>query len=136
MKRIYKCIYIFCLLFFTSTVFATETFKIQKVVIDGLQNVKEKKVLSELSTKKGKLYVPTIAKEDLRTILNLDYFDNAELSVDTKTRTVKFTVTEKPYISKIVFKGNKQFSQGKLKSESTLKEKSFYNFVELEETKR
>lgn len=136
MKNIYKCFCILLLLLFTNVLFASETFKIKDVVIDGLQNVKEKKVLSELSTKKGKLYVPAIAKEDLRTILSLDYFDNAELSVDNKARIVKFTVTEKPYISKIVFKGNKQFSQGKLKSEATLKEKDFYNFVELEETKR
>lgn len=136
MKKISKYICILFLLFFTGTAFAVETFKIKNIVIDGLQNVKEKKVLSELSTKKGRLYVPTIAKEDLRTILSLDYFDNAELSVDTKTQTVKFTVVEKPYISKIIFKGNKQFSQGKLKSEATLKEKDFYNFVELEESKR
>ena len=103
MKKIFKYIFIGILLLFTGTSFAVETFKIKNIVIDGLQNVKEKKVLSELSTKKGKLYVSTIAKEDLRTILSLDYFDNAELSVDTKTQTVKFTVVEKPYISKIIF---------------------------------
>ena len=102
MKIINKFIYIFMVLVLANTLlFAADTFKIKNVVIDGLQNVKAKKVLSELSTKKGKLYVPTIAKDDLRTILGLDYFDNVELSVDKKTQTVKFTVVEKPYIDLI-----------------------------------
>lgn len=120
-----------------SFVFADDIiFRIQDVVIDGLQNVKPKTVRSEIKLKKGKVYASSIAKEDLRTILGLGYFDNAELSVDKTNKIVKFTVSEKPYIKKIIFKGNKQFSTGKLKGEATIKEKDFYNFVELEESKR
>lgn len=117
--------------------FADDTiFRIKEVVFDGLQNVKPKTVRSEIQLKKGKVYASSIAREDLRTILGLGYFDNAELSVDKDNKIVKFTVSEKPYIKKIVFKGNKQFSASKLKGEATLKEKDFYNFVELEESKR
>ena len=85
-------------------------------------------VRSEIQLKKGKVYATSIAREDLRTILGLGYFDNAEISVDRDKKTVKFTVVEKPYIKKIVFKGNKQFSEGKLKGEATLKEKDFLEF--------
>lgn len=113
-----------------------DIFRIEEVIFDGLQNVKLKSVRSEIQMKKGKVYATTIARDDLRTILGLGYFDNAELSVDKNNRTVKFTVSEKPYIKNIVFKGNKQFSSGKLKGEITLKEKSFYNFIDLEESKR
>ena len=125
---------IFCVPF----VFAQEDviFRIRDVVFDGLQNVKPKTVRSEIQLKKGKVYAESIARDDLRTVLGLGYFDNAEISVDKESKIVKFTVVEKPYIKKIVFKGNKQFSEGKLKGELTLKEKDFYNFVELEESKR
>jgi outer membrane protein assembly complex protein YaeT len=129
---------VFVALFFVPFIFADDDviFRIQDVVFDGLQNVKPKTVRSEIQLKKGKVYATSIAREDLRTILGLGYFDNAEISVDRDKKTVKFTVVEKPYIKKIVFKGNKQFSEGKLKGEATLKEKDFYNFVELEESKR
>ena len=129
---------VFVALFFVPVIFADDDviFRIQDVVFDGLQNVKPKTVRSEIQLKKGKVYATSIAREDLRTILGLGYFDNAEISVDRDKKTVKFTVVEKPYIKKIVFKGNKQFSEGKLKGEATLKEKDFYNFVELEESKR
>ena len=129
---------VFVALFFVPFLFADDDviFRIQDVVFDGLQNVKPKTVRSEIQLKKGKVYATSRAREDLRTILGLGYFDNAEISVDRDKKTVKFTVVEKPYIKKIVFKGNKQFSEGKLKGEATLKEKDFYNFVELEESKR
>ena len=113
-----------------------DIFRIKEVIFDGLQNVKLKTVRSEIKMKKGKVYAATIAREDLRTILGLGYFDNAELSVDKDAKTVKFTVLEKPYIRNIVFKGNKQFSSGKLKGEIPVKEKNFYNFIDLEEAKR
>ncbi|WP_372519135.1 outer membrane protein assembly factor BamA [Candidatus Ruminimicrobiellum ovillum] len=111
-------------------------FRIKDVVFDGLQNVKPKTVRSEIQLKKGKVYAASVARDDLRTILGLGYFEDASLSVDKENKIVKFKLDEKPYIKKIVFKGNKQFSVGKLKGEITLKEKDFYNFVELEESKR
>lgn len=111
-------------------------FRIKDVLFDGLQNVKPKTVRSEIKLKKGKVYASAIAREDLRTILGLGYFEDASLSVDKENKIVKFKVIEKPYIKSIVFKGNKQFSAGKLKGEITLKEKDFYNFIELEESKR
>ncbi len=117
--------------------FADDTiFRIKDVVLEGLQNVKPKTVRSEIQMKKGKVYAASVAREDLRTILGLGYFEDASLSVDKENKIVKFKVVEKPYIKKIVFKGNKQFSAGKLKGESILKEKDFYNFIDLEETKR
>ena len=136
MKKI--IISIFAVIFCAPFVFAQDDviFRITDVIFDGLQNVKPKTVRSEIQLKKGKVYAESIARDDLRTVLGLGYFDNAEISVDKDNKIVKFTVVEKPYIKKIVFKGNKQFSEGKLKGELTLKEKDFYNFVELEESKR
>lgn len=135
MKKILFCV-MFVFLAFTSLFADDDIFRIKDVVFEGLQNVKPKAVRSEIQLKKGKVYAASIAREDLRTILGLGYFDNAELSVDKANKIVKFTVTEKPYVKNIIFKGNKQFSSGKLKSESTIKEKDFYSFVELEESKR
>ncbi len=124
-------------LFFVSSLFAAnDGFKIKTVVIEGVKNVKPKAVLSEIQTKKGKRYSESVAREDIRKILSLGNFENAELYVDQEKQIVKFIVSEKPYIKKVIIKGNKQFSAGKLKGEATIKEKGFFDIVELEESKR
>lgn len=132
-----KILVVFVSLFFTTLLFASsDTFKIKTVVIEGLKNVKPKTVLSEIVTRKGKVYTEAVAREDIRKILALGSFENAELYVDRPNQIVKFIVSEKPYIKKIIVKGNKQFSAGKLKGEATVKEKGFFDKIELEESKR
>lgn len=132
-----KILVVFISLFIPALLFATsENFKIKTVVIEGLKNVKPKTVLSEIVTKKGKVYTDSVAREDIRKILALGSFENAELYIDRANQIVKFIVSEKPYIKKIIVKGNKQFSAGKLKGEATVKEKGFFDKIELEESKR
>ena len=95
MKKILFCI-MFVFVAIASLFADDDIFRIKDVVFDGLQNVKPKAVRSEIQLKKGKVYAASIAREDLRTILGLGYFDNAELSVDRANKIVKFTVTENP----------------------------------------
>jgi outer membrane protein insertion porin family len=108
---------------------------VSNVSIDGLQNVKPKSVLLVTNLKKGKCYSIAAAKEDIRSILKTGYFDNVEVRFDNTGGSLTFVVEEKPYIESIVFKGNLKFSNGKLKRESMLKEKNYYDFSKLEETK-
>lgn len=122
-------------LFSAANVFA-DTDKIKTVLIDGLQNVKPKAVNSVISLKKGKEFSRNAVKDDIRAILELGYFDNADFGFDEKNGVLTYFITEKPYIEKINFKGNKQFSNGKLRGESVLKEKDYYDFLKFEETKR
>ncbi|MDR3256285.1 MAG: outer membrane protein assembly factor BamA [Endomicrobium sp.] len=109
---------------------------ISGVSIIGLQNIKMKSVLSVVSLKKGKCYSIDGAREDVRSILDLGYFDNVEFHFDNYSRKLTFIVTEKPYIEHIAFKGNCEFTIGKLRNTSLLKEKDYYDLVKLEETKK
>lgn len=119
---------------FTANAFA-DTNIISGIMIDGLKNVKPKSVNSVISSKKGKEYSSSTVRDDIRAILELGCFDNAEVNFDRNNGILTFSVTEKPYIEKINFKGNKQFSAGKLRSESVLKEKDHYDLLKFEETK-
>ena len=119
---------------FTANAFA-DTNIISGIMIDGLKNVKPKSLNSVISSKKGKEYSSSTVRDDIRAILELGCFDNAEVNFDRNNGILTFSVTEKPYIEKINFKGNKQFSAGKLRSESVLKEKDHYDLLKFEETK-
>lgn len=133
MKK-YSFFLLFLLFSFINISYAdTET--ISSVLIDGLQNIKSKQVHSVIKSKKGKTYDIDDVRSDVRAILELRYFDNVEFKFDKSTGRLTFIVNEKPYIEKINFKGNKQFSERKLKSESVLKEKDYYDLLKFEETK-
>jgi outer membrane protein insertion porin family len=121
------------MLFSTHVSAATDV--ISKISIDGLQNVKPRSVLSVTNLKKGECYSSVAVKEDIRSILETGYFDNVEVRFDNIDGNLIYVVEEKPYIKRIVFNGNLEFSDGKLKKESVLKEKNYYDFSKLEETK-
>ncbi|MDR1417870.1 MAG: outer membrane protein assembly factor BamA [Endomicrobium sp.] len=128
-----RVIFISFILLFTSFVYATDI--ISFIEIDGLHNVKLKTVLSAINIKKGEVYSADVARETVRSISALDYFENVEVSFEEQKGILTFTVTEKPYIHRVVFKGNSSFSISKLKSTSVLKEKEYYDLLKLEETK-
>ncbi|MDR2427122.1 MAG: outer membrane protein assembly factor BamA [Endomicrobium sp.] len=130
-----KLLFIVILCFTFTTVLLADSGVILQVVVDGLGNVRQKAVLSAISLKKGKIYSAEAAKEDVRSILELGFFDNVEVRFDATTGILTYEVSEKPYIETINFKGNKEFSKGKLKGQSTLKEKDYYDLSKFEETK-
>ncbi|GHT13254.1 outer membrane protein assembly factor BamA [Endomicrobiia bacterium] len=122
------------------TLFSTYTYAgtviISDVSIEGLKNVKLISVLSVVNLKKGKCYSNVAARKDVRSILEMGCFDNVEIRFDNISGNLTFVVTEKPYVERIAFNGNLEFSEGKLKRESVLKEKNYYDFSKLEETKK
>jgi outer membrane protein insertion porin family len=97
--------------------------------------VNPRSVLAVAKLKKGECYSTAAAREDTRSILKMGYFDNVEVHFDDISRNLTFAVVEKPYIERIVFNGNSEFSTRNLKRMSVLKEKKYYDFSKLEETK-
>jgi len=109
--------------------------KITSVDITGTINTKAKSLKGELKSRVGRVLSEDNARQDVQTLLGLGSFDSAEVSIDTETRRVVFTVKEKPYLQKIVVKGNKKVSTGKIKEAITIKEKEYFDASFLEESK-
>ncbi|MBN1621956.1 MAG: outer membrane protein assembly factor BamA [Endomicrobiales bacterium] len=108
---------------------------ISEIVIQGTKNVKEKVVSKAIKSREGKAYSESKVKADLSRILELEYFENVEVFVDTATWRITYKVTEKPYIKTINFKGNKKFSKGRLKQEIELKVKKYFDIIKLDQSK-
>ncbi|MDR1928687.1 MAG: outer membrane protein assembly factor BamA [Endomicrobium sp.] len=108
---------------------------ITNVVINGLYNVKSKKIIESIKLKKNKIYLPDIAKADIKSILKLGYFEDVKVCYDKDNKTIMFSVKEKPYISQIFFHGNSKFSTNKLKKLNILKEGSYFDVLKLEASK-
>jgi len=136
MKRAVLLLAVLSVIFSVSEVYAKKVVNpISAVLIEGIKNVKEKTVRGQIKSKKGVAYAEETVKADMQSILELGFFENVEVSVDTPTWRVTFKIREKPYIKNVNFKGNKVFSLGKLKGEITLKEKEYYDLSKLEESK-
>ncbi|MDR2772100.1 MAG: outer membrane protein assembly factor BamA [Elusimicrobiota bacterium] len=107
---------------------------ISNVSVLGLKNVKQRAVLSEMAQKRGKVFSDEAIREDIKAISELNFFDDIQYDFNENTGQLTITVEERPYIEKIDFKGNKEFSRGKLRSESVLKQKGYFNQLDLDES--
>ncbi|MFN3966897.1 MAG: POTRA domain-containing protein, partial [Endomicrobiia bacterium] len=109
--------------------------RVKEIEIKGNINIKEKIIKNKIKTKPGDIYSIENLKTDLNSILELGYFEDVTIEIDTTTYKVIFVVKEKPLVKKIEFKGNKKFSKGRLKDEIKTKEKEYLDRIQLEQDK-
>jgi len=107
---------------------------VSEILISGLKNVKEKVVRGQLKTKKNHPYDENVVRQDISRIMELNYFNDVAVSVDTVTYLVNFQVVEKPLVKKILFKGNKKISRGKLLDNVSFKENEYLDNPRIKES--
>ena len=92
---------------------------IEKVEVIGNKTIPKETILYYISEKPGKEFTPKLVAKDIKTLFNLGYFENISVDVSRGEKGVvlKIFVKEKPLITDIKFKGNKEFSGRRLKEE-------------------
>ena len=123
-----------CWLLF-SPVHAAELKKIRAIEIKGNQYISSSEIKEKIKLRKGDLLTEQALKEDIQNIFDLGSFleVNAEIVEVEKGIKLIFMVKEKPQVKKIVYHGNKHFSDRKLKGEISLKEKEFFDQKKLQD---
>ncbi|MFA5859825.1 MAG: outer membrane protein assembly factor BamA [Elusimicrobiota bacterium] len=117
-----------------------ETKKITDIVITGTKTLSVRAVLDQLKIQKGSVVNEDVVKEETQRLLEHEGIEDAvpeiiEVPAQGKQKArvkLVFAITERPMIADIKFKGNKQFSDGKIKGDISLKKKGYYNFVKAE----
>ena len=118
---------------------AEELQVVEKVEIIGNETVPDSTILFYISEKPGMPYSPAKIAEDIRTLFKLGYFENISVDVrkGKKGIILRYFVKEKPIITDVVFKGNKNISSKKLKEElyelEDLKEELEHKIKELDD---
>jgi outer membrane protein insertion porin family len=113
MKRIAALIALFASLV-CSDAFAFDAFTISDIRIDGLSRIAPGTVFTYLSVEKGDQLTPDRAEQAIRALYKTGFFNDVQLSRQGDILVV--TVKERPQISKIALRGNKD-----LKDEDLLK---------------
>ena len=98
-------------------------YKVLKVQVEGNKRIGTDAILQNIKTTEGEFYDPRQISEDIKSIYKMGYFDDIEVDVqDTvEGKIVTFLVREKPAIRKIVFEGNKEIDDDKIKDVIDLK---------------
>ena len=104
---------------------------IKSVSFKGLRSVSNKEVDGITSGFIGRRFTDELFEDMVDRIYALDLFDDVEPEAvpgDSKRNTVSivFTVTERPVITRIIFKGNKSIRNTELKDTISVKEKDVF----------
>ncbi len=109
--------------------------------IDSIQVKRNKRIesaaiLAMVESKKGDGLDPEQLNKDLRAIYKLGFFTDVSIETEegAKGTVVTFSVREKPSIAQIVFEGNKEEKDKKLKEEVGIKEYSILNRGEIKQS--
>ena len=97
--------------------------KIADIQVRGAQRIESQAVLREVKSKAGDAYQQEKVDQDLRAIFKMGYFSDVRVETETvpEGRKIVFVVTERPFVKKFEFQGNKELKDEELRDQITLK---------------
>ncbi len=107
---------------------------VEKIVVKGNRKIEADAIRAKLSTKEGGAYNEDTIRQDIADLFALGYFYNIEVDRTEGAKvTLTYTVTEKPSVSEIVFKGNDEVEESDLKETAALKPYEILNMAKIRE---
>lgn len=112
-----------------------KTIRIKLIEVKGNRRIDTAAIRAKIKSKENALFLPDRLREDLRAIYQMGYFDQVNIETESFEGGVKvtFLVTEKPFITEILFDGNKNVKTEDLKEKVTLKPQSFLDLQQVKE---
>lgn len=110
--------------------------QVASVRVEGNQRIESDAILAVASTEEGENLSEKQLDQDLRDIYRMGYFRDVKIETEDEPsgKIVTFHVTEKPSISRIVFDGNKEMDDEKLRGEIGIKRYSILDRSEIKES--
>ncbi len=111
----------------------TSGLTVQSIGVQGNQRIAESAILGRITLTPGDQISTVIAREQIQRIYDMGFFDDVEVQTESVANgvRVKFLVKEKPFTVEIVFDGNEELSEDKLKEVVTLQSQVFLDRKEV-----
>ena len=113
-----------------------QVLKVKSVEVRGSKRIEESAIRGRLTLKAGDAYTAEAIRAQIRLIYEMGFFEDVqsetELVVDGVA--VTFVVREKPFVTEIVFDGNEELSEDKLKEKITTRNQSFLDQQQAKES--
>ncbi|MET0516252.1 MAG: outer membrane protein assembly factor BamA [Nitrospiraceae bacterium] len=114
----------------------TPTTKVASIEIRGNKKIELPAIQGRLTLKPGDPYTPENVRGQIKILYETGYFEDVQLETEPRPEGIAltFVVQEKPIITEIVFDGNEELSDDKLKEKITIKSQAFLDQQQAKES--
>jgi outer membrane protein insertion porin family len=112
------------------------TAKVASIDIRGNQKIELPAIQGRLTLKPGDAYSPENVRGQIKILYDTGYFEDVQAETESTSDGIAlvFVVREKPFITEIVFDGNEELSDDKLKEKITIKSQAFLDQQQAKES--
>lgn len=109
---------------------------VKSVEIRGNKRIELPAISGRLTLKAGDRYTPENVRGQIKILYDSGYFEDVQVETESVPGgiAITFLVHEKPFITEIVFDGNEQLSDEKLKEKITIKSQAFLDQQQAKES--
>jgi outer membrane protein insertion porin family len=110
--------------------------KVGSIEIRGNKKIELQAIAGRLTLKPGDPYTPENVRGQIKILYETGYFEDVQVETEPKPQgmALTFLVREKPFITEIVFDGNNELSDDKLKEKITIKSQAFLDQQQAKES--
>lgn len=110
--------------------------RVASIDIRGNQKIELPAIQGRLTLKPGDAYSPENVRGQIKILYDTGYFEDVQLETESTPDGIAlvFVVREKPFITEIVFDGNEELSDDKLKEKITIKSQAFLDQQQAKES--
>jgi outer membrane protein insertion porin family len=110
--------------------------KVASIEIRGNKKIELPAIQGRLTLKPGDPYTPENVRGQIKILYDTGYFEDVQVETESTPQGLAliFLVREKPFITEIVFDGNEELSDDKLKEKITIKSQAFLDQQQAKES--
>jgi outer membrane protein insertion porin family len=110
--------------------------KVKTIEIRGNKRIELPAIAGRLTLKAGDPYTPETVRGQVKILYDTGFFEDVQVETEAGEggTAVAFVVREKPFITEIVYDGNENLSDDKLKEKTTIKSQSFLDQQQAKES--
>ncbi len=110
--------------------------RVTAITLEGHRRIDTAAIQGRLTLKVGDPYSPSLIRNQIRLLYESGFFEDVQSEVDTSPEgvAVTFRLREKPFITEIIFDGNEELSEDKLKEKITIKSQAFLDPQQVKES--
>lgn len=110
--------------------------KVKTIEIRGNKRIELPAIAGRLTLKVGDPYTPETVRGQVKILYESGFFEDVQVETDADEggTAVAFVVREKPFITEILYDGNENLSDDKLKEKTTIKGQSFLDQQQAKES--
>jgi outer membrane protein insertion porin family len=109
---------------------------VKSIEIRGNKRIELPAISGRLTLKAGDPYTPEHVRGQIKILYDTGYFEDVQVETESVAGGIALTflVREKPFITEIVFDGNQELSDEKLKEKITIKSQAFLDQQQVKES--